>query len=183
MTTKCKARQHSDQMICSTCGLIWDTNDTDPPTCRGVNFNPFAAFATPVTPWFDVTASTTRVGRILGAIYDNPGMLLKDIAAKLGESLRDCRHALGNHVNAGRVVYVDGVAVLTEDGVKWVKKRRPAQADGKKCTVCETVKPKSEFWGNVKNGDGLSHRCKRCAVEYNQKRRAGLTGSRELAQY
>lgn len=29
----CTARQFSDQMICSKCGLVWDTNDTDPPTC------------------------------------------------------------------------------------------------------------------------------------------------------
>lgn len=29
----CKARQHSDQMLCE-CGLGWDINDPEPPTCR-----------------------------------------------------------------------------------------------------------------------------------------------------
>jgi hypothetical protein len=29
----CKARQHGDQMNCSHCGTIWDTNDPDPPEC------------------------------------------------------------------------------------------------------------------------------------------------------
>lgn len=31
--TTCRARQFSDQMICSKCGLVWDTNDNDPPSC------------------------------------------------------------------------------------------------------------------------------------------------------
>ena len=30
----CQARQHSDQMICSKCGLLWDINDPDPPECQ-----------------------------------------------------------------------------------------------------------------------------------------------------
>jgi len=30
----CYARQHSDQMICHKCGLIWDMNDPDPPECQ-----------------------------------------------------------------------------------------------------------------------------------------------------
>lgn len=29
----CKARQHSDQMICGPCALQWDMNDPDPPVC------------------------------------------------------------------------------------------------------------------------------------------------------
>lgn len=29
----CKARQHSDQMICGRCRLTWDVNDLDPPKC------------------------------------------------------------------------------------------------------------------------------------------------------
>ena len=29
----CKARQHSDQMVCDACGLCWDMNDPDPPEC------------------------------------------------------------------------------------------------------------------------------------------------------
>lgn len=38
MTTKCLARQHSDQMICHQCGLVWDMNDPEPPDClREVN--------------------------------------------------------------------------------------------------------------------------------------------------
>ena len=30
---KCVARQHSDQMICHQCGLVWDVNDPDRPVC------------------------------------------------------------------------------------------------------------------------------------------------------
>lgn len=30
---KCQARQVSDQMSCSACGLVWDINDLDPPLC------------------------------------------------------------------------------------------------------------------------------------------------------
>ena len=32
---KCLARQHSDQMICHQCGLVWDVNDPEPPVCLG----------------------------------------------------------------------------------------------------------------------------------------------------
>lgn len=31
---KCEARQYSDQMCCTRCGLNWDVNDPDPPGCR-----------------------------------------------------------------------------------------------------------------------------------------------------
>lgn len=31
---KCLARQYSDQMMCAECGLAWDVNDPDPPSCR-----------------------------------------------------------------------------------------------------------------------------------------------------
>lgn len=31
---RCQARQYSDQMSCAACGLVWDTNDPDPPECR-----------------------------------------------------------------------------------------------------------------------------------------------------
>lgn len=34
MSNPCYATQHSDQMICHKCGLIWDMNDPDPPECR-----------------------------------------------------------------------------------------------------------------------------------------------------
>jgi len=30
----CYATQHSDQMICYKCGLVWDMNDPEPPECR-----------------------------------------------------------------------------------------------------------------------------------------------------
>jgi hypothetical protein len=30
----CDARQFSDQMICETCDLTWDTNDSNPPSCK-----------------------------------------------------------------------------------------------------------------------------------------------------
>jgi hypothetical protein len=32
--SKCFARQYSDQKICHQCGLVWDTNDPDPPACK-----------------------------------------------------------------------------------------------------------------------------------------------------
>jgi hypothetical protein len=31
--TRCQARQESDQMRCAACGLLWDTNDPEPPVC------------------------------------------------------------------------------------------------------------------------------------------------------
>lgn len=30
---RCEARQYSDQMNCARCGLVWDVNDPDEPTC------------------------------------------------------------------------------------------------------------------------------------------------------
>lgn len=29
----CQARRCNDQMMCGRCGLAWDVDDTDPPTC------------------------------------------------------------------------------------------------------------------------------------------------------
>ena len=34
---ECLARQYGDQMICSACGLYWDTNDPEPPECHKVD--------------------------------------------------------------------------------------------------------------------------------------------------
>jgi len=31
---RCEARQMSDQMSCTRCGLVWDMNDPDRPECR-----------------------------------------------------------------------------------------------------------------------------------------------------
>ena len=31
----CKARQYGDTMQCGQCGLQWDLDDQDPPSCRG----------------------------------------------------------------------------------------------------------------------------------------------------
>lgn len=33
----CLARQYSDQMACDACGLVWDMNDPEPPTCGKVD--------------------------------------------------------------------------------------------------------------------------------------------------
>lgn len=30
----CRARQFSDQMVCNTCGLVWDMNDPERPACN-----------------------------------------------------------------------------------------------------------------------------------------------------
>lgn len=38
MTDKiCRVYQLSDQTICTTCGLEWDTNDPEPPECPRKN--------------------------------------------------------------------------------------------------------------------------------------------------
>lgn len=29
----CSIRQHSDQMMCGACNLVWDVNDSAPPNC------------------------------------------------------------------------------------------------------------------------------------------------------
>lgn len=34
----CQARQYSDEMHCAKCDLRWDTNDVQPPACRGDHF-------------------------------------------------------------------------------------------------------------------------------------------------
>lgn len=34
---ECLARQYGDQMICTACGLNWDTNDPEPPECHKVD--------------------------------------------------------------------------------------------------------------------------------------------------
>ena len=31
---QCEAVQHSDQMSCEKCNLVWDINDSNPPACR-----------------------------------------------------------------------------------------------------------------------------------------------------
>ena len=30
----CQASRYGDQLICAACGLNWDVNDPEPPTCR-----------------------------------------------------------------------------------------------------------------------------------------------------
>ena len=35
----CAARQHSDQMCCEECDLVWDMNDPHPPHCKKGNDN------------------------------------------------------------------------------------------------------------------------------------------------
>jgi len=32
--SKCEAVQHSDQKVCTRCGLCWDMNDPEPPECK-----------------------------------------------------------------------------------------------------------------------------------------------------
>jgi hypothetical protein len=36
IVTRCHAQQHGDEMQCGRCGLTWDTNDPEPPTCSPV---------------------------------------------------------------------------------------------------------------------------------------------------
>ena len=51
MNRNCLARQHSDQMICMKCGLVWDVNDPEPPECKRDEH--------PVTP--DATQDTSTI--------------------------------------------------------------------------------------------------------------------------
>lgn len=30
----CQARQYGSEMHCAKCGLVWDTNDPEPPECQ-----------------------------------------------------------------------------------------------------------------------------------------------------
>ena len=34
MERQCKPVQYNDRTECETCGLLWDTNDPKPPSCR-----------------------------------------------------------------------------------------------------------------------------------------------------
>lgn len=45
----CQATQHSDQMLCS-CGLAWDVNDPEPPTCPATKQEARASISAPVAP-------------------------------------------------------------------------------------------------------------------------------------
>lgn len=36
---KCQARQVSDQMCCTQCGVVWDINDPEPPVCKNTKVN------------------------------------------------------------------------------------------------------------------------------------------------
>ena len=51
MNRNCLARQHSDQMLCTKCGLVWDVNDPEPPECKRDEH--------PVTP--DATQVTSNI--------------------------------------------------------------------------------------------------------------------------
>lgn len=42
MSNPCYATQHSDQMICHKCGLVWDMNDPDPRSAVARNSRAFA---------------------------------------------------------------------------------------------------------------------------------------------
>lgn len=33
---RCYARQYGDQMQCGKCGLTWDINDPEPPSCKPI---------------------------------------------------------------------------------------------------------------------------------------------------
>jgi len=37
MNKNCRAKQHSDQMVCGDCGNVWDMNDPEPPICGLMN--------------------------------------------------------------------------------------------------------------------------------------------------
>ena len=62
---KCQARQHSDQMICHKCGLVWDMNDPDPPVCVTTVRHPAtscSAVSCAATPEMNLTATNRSPG-------------------------------------------------------------------------------------------------------------------------
>lgn len=61
---KCLARQHSDQMICHQCGLVWDVNDPEPPVC-GRRVDIFAAVRDFGVSTKQASESFRRAGEIL----------------------------------------------------------------------------------------------------------------------
>jgi len=79
---RCQAVQHSDQMICEACGLLWDMNDHEPPLCRPrPKVSPLANLVNVATPTsrprkrYCMSRRTCRQG-LLDALRDHPGVAL-----------------------------------------------------------------------------------------------------------
>lgn len=70
----CKARRVSDQMSCDHCGLLWDVNDPDPPSCKIDNIVITERNATSlITPAGDHDTEIDNINRILGNDNENNG--------------------------------------------------------------------------------------------------------------
>lgn len=65
--SRCLARQESDQKVCHRCGLCWDMNDPDPPTCRIVEDHPDGSMTV-----IDVESRTIEEWPALTMRFDTP---------------------------------------------------------------------------------------------------------------
>jgi len=86
MSEKCKAIQHSDQMFCSKCQLVWDMNDCEPPQCEGEVMDNVLKFYTATNTDHILEQAMGDFSDILIIGYDHNGDLdiraNKDLTAK-----------------------------------------------------------------------------------------------------
>lgn len=76
----CHARQYSDQMICTPCGLAWDMNDPEPPECKRHAMEPKLKTKRPGDGLFKVDQSLLEA---LKARSSLPHELPDDVAVEM----------------------------------------------------------------------------------------------------
>lgn len=81
----CLARQMSDQMICDACGLVWDVNDPEPPTCGKVD------------------RRTKKVKALLSEPQNVPGRLPPSLSDELAAEMARVYHANASEGLGGRI--------------------------------------------------------------------------------
>lgn len=142
--TTCKATQHSDQMMCP-CGLAWDVNDPEPPTCKTTGQQARASGGpgaqveqewterrvAPRTSSLSAEAAHGRLSRLSALLRSSPVASASNAKIGTGGSPeRDCTEMLieGEVVNVpierygkaisvpGRVVVCAAVVMLTDRG-------------------------------------------------------------------
>lgn len=65
----CRPIQYSDQTVCKTCGLTWDTNDSDEPPCP---FDP----VDPIKPYPTVGQVAGCIQMIMSVVLAVAGIML-----------------------------------------------------------------------------------------------------------
>lgn len=93
----CQVRRYADQMICAACGLNWDANDPEPPTCQPFDKRTKKAKATtafetvkPQEPW--------RV----------PYVLRPEVAAEMAKSFHaNCAYGDTQAMQAAYRIFLD----------------------------------------------------------------------------